>query len=641
VKIKRVEKPWGHEEWLALNEFYCYKRIHINAGTRTSFQYHEYKHETNYIISGSAEVWLENSDGIIEKKVMSAGDYFDVSPPKKHRVIAITDVILQEVSTPHVDDVIRIEDDAHREDGRIESEHINPAMCILAAGFGKRLEELTRNINKALLPVRDKAIISYIIDLTPKAFDIVVALGYTGELVRSYLEVAHPDRNFIFVDVDNIDGYGSGPGYSLSACSEFLQRPFYFVTADCLVDDLPRLDKNWLGVFKTGIPELYSTVDFDNDNNITQFVNKSSSGFNHAFIGLAGIKDYEIFWHELDKNMKSSGEVVSAFYNIKAYEDFKAYELNWTDTGTIDNYIKVRDNKHSLPKTTGECLYRLKDTCHSCGKENNARCVKIFPQDISNKIKRISHLKMFLPNVKSNGSHVISYNWVSGKTLYEVDEIDVYKSFVRWAHKNLWKPVECKNFKELCDKFYRQKTNNRISHYLEKRQEINHVNGKYCGTIYECLNRIDWDRLSHIPTSLFHGDLQFDNIIYNKNKGFTMIDWRDDFGGSADYGDVYYDLAKLYGGTLINYREMRSNLNAKVSISDNNISLTLNDNSNNLVELRNSAWLDSWIESSGFDLNTVKILTALIFLNMSPLHESPFSEYLFYRGKEMLHDHYR
>ena len=65
---KVVHKPWGKEEWLALNDFYCYKRIYINAGYKTSFQYHEKKHETNYIIKGEAEVWLENDEGKIIKK---------------------------------------------------------------------------------------------------------------------------------------------------------------------------------------------------------------------------------------------------------------------------------------------------------------------------------------------------------------------------------------------------------------------------------------------------------------------------------------------------------------------------------------------------------------------------------------------
>lgn len=122
-KVKTVKKPWGKEIWLELNDRYCYKRIYINAGARTSFQYHNQKRETNYIIFGEAEVWLENDEGIVEKLKMKEGDFFNVAPPKKHRIIATTDIILQEVSTPEVDDVIRIEDDSNRPSGRIESEH--------------------------------------------------------------------------------------------------------------------------------------------------------------------------------------------------------------------------------------------------------------------------------------------------------------------------------------------------------------------------------------------------------------------------------------------------------------------------------------------------------------------------------------
>ena len=121
--MKVVSKPWGKEIWLELNDKYCYKRIYINAGTRTSYQYHENKLETNYIIDGKAEVWLENDEGVVEKKVMIKDQFFTVIPPRKHRVIALTDLILQEVSTPEVDDVIRIEDDSGRGTGRINSEH--------------------------------------------------------------------------------------------------------------------------------------------------------------------------------------------------------------------------------------------------------------------------------------------------------------------------------------------------------------------------------------------------------------------------------------------------------------------------------------------------------------------------------------
>jgi len=122
---KVITKPWGKEEWLELNGEYCYKRIYVNAGTRTSFQYHEKKLETTYIVSGRAEIWLENDREEIEKKIMGPNDFYTVVPPKKHRVIALTDLVFMEVSTPEVDDVIRIEDDMNRPDGKIDSEYEN------------------------------------------------------------------------------------------------------------------------------------------------------------------------------------------------------------------------------------------------------------------------------------------------------------------------------------------------------------------------------------------------------------------------------------------------------------------------------------------------------------------------------------
>ena len=150
--MKTVYKPWGKEEWLELNDKYCYKRIYINAGHKTSYQYHNFKRETNFLISGEAEIWLENDEGVVEKFIMKAGEYFNVTPPKKHRVIAITDIILQEVSTPEVDDVIRLEDDTNRIDGRLEHEHIKPAICIVAAGKGKEWGDMLNILIKDYYP---------------------------------------------------------------------------------------------------------------------------------------------------------------------------------------------------------------------------------------------------------------------------------------------------------------------------------------------------------------------------------------------------------------------------------------------------------------------------------------------------------
>ena len=129
---KVVTKPWGREIWLnyvsgeavGTNEKrYVFKKLYINAGTRTSFQYHEKKEETNFLIKGSVEAWFETEPGYIEKKVLQAGAIWSIPKTVKHRIITLEDVILLEASSPEVDDVIRIEDDTLRGNGRIDTEH--------------------------------------------------------------------------------------------------------------------------------------------------------------------------------------------------------------------------------------------------------------------------------------------------------------------------------------------------------------------------------------------------------------------------------------------------------------------------------------------------------------------------------------
>ena len=119
----KVNKPWGYELWLELNEFYALKIIHMKEGNRCSLQSHEYKIEANYIIDGEAEVLLENDDGEMESKIYTSGTGWVVPLNRKHRVVAKTSYTAVEVSTPHLNDVIRYQDDTNRKSGKISSEH--------------------------------------------------------------------------------------------------------------------------------------------------------------------------------------------------------------------------------------------------------------------------------------------------------------------------------------------------------------------------------------------------------------------------------------------------------------------------------------------------------------------------------------
>lgn len=124
--LKRVNKPWGFEIWIAdgTESQYAFKLIYLKEGTKTSLQYHDEKSEHNFVLAGEVRLHFENQDnGEISTTVVPAGNIIKVSPPAIHRVEAITDVVLIETSTTELDDVVRLSDDYNRPDGRIDSEH--------------------------------------------------------------------------------------------------------------------------------------------------------------------------------------------------------------------------------------------------------------------------------------------------------------------------------------------------------------------------------------------------------------------------------------------------------------------------------------------------------------------------------------
>jgi mannose-6-phosphate isomerase len=108
--MKRVDKPWGYEIWWAQTGGYVGKILHINAGHQISLQYHEHKDKTLYLQHGQMDLLFGSSADQLETKRMQPGDVHHNPPGMVHRMIAITDVDLFEVSTPEVEDVVRLED---------------------------------------------------------------------------------------------------------------------------------------------------------------------------------------------------------------------------------------------------------------------------------------------------------------------------------------------------------------------------------------------------------------------------------------------------------------------------------------------------------------------------------------------------
>ncbi len=109
--VQRVDKPWGHEEIFALVDGkFCGKAIHVSAGHALSLQYHERKEETIAIQSGMARLEVGQHEDELETIDLRTGEAVHLPAGVRHRITALTDIVMLEASTTELSDVVRLED---------------------------------------------------------------------------------------------------------------------------------------------------------------------------------------------------------------------------------------------------------------------------------------------------------------------------------------------------------------------------------------------------------------------------------------------------------------------------------------------------------------------------------------------------
>ena len=110
-QVRRVDKPWGHEEIFALVDGkFCGKAIHVTEGHALSLQYHERKEETISVFSGRLRVEVGQDESSLEEFELEPGESIHLRPGVRHRVTALVDTVMLEASTTELDDVVRLED---------------------------------------------------------------------------------------------------------------------------------------------------------------------------------------------------------------------------------------------------------------------------------------------------------------------------------------------------------------------------------------------------------------------------------------------------------------------------------------------------------------------------------------------------
>ena len=507
-------------------------------------------------------------------------------------------------------------------------------ILITTSGLGTRLGNKSKILNKALLRLGDKAIISHILDLYPKNSSFIITVGYKSELVKQYLKIAHPNLDIKFVEIDKYEGKGSSLLYSMFQSRNLLQEPFIFHASDSIIKSF-EIEKNQNLVFgsKKGDSSLYTSFNCMNEN-VIEFLPKGELKPDYNYVGVAYISDYESFWQHASKLLKqnphdSTLNDISVFNKMLSNSEFKYKIANqWNDTGSVINLKKAKQKY--LPKVLDDVLDKEQESIYFI----DGHIIKFFNSktDNLNRVYRAKKLKGVVPDIINHTENFYKYKLLEGNLFSKNCTPNNISSFLNWANKNLWITSNSNQINALSKKFYYEKTLKRVSSFLSKypiedKKEI--INDEKIPSVYELINLIPEEFYHQSISSLIHGDFILDNCIYNKGN-FNMIDWRQDFGGELDYGDLYYDLGKLAHNLILNHNIINLNLFEIKDLSENQVNVNIY-RKQNLVESEVEFY--RWLKENNYNITRIKILRSIIWLNMSPLHHAPYDRFLFNFGK--------
>lgn len=506
---------------------------------------------------------------------------------------------------------------------------------IPCAGLGSRAKVTMETLPKPLITISGKPLIVRVIEQYEHGTEFVVALGFQQNLIKQFLDFYSGlyDIKISYTYSDSWNFSSKGLSNTLIDSKEKLHSPFVFNACDTLIlenENFSFVNQKTDAIVQAQVTTggTYKSIKNKSWDNSKYPKNSKSS----VYIGVSFIHDYESFWQLLLENNKSkpeAGEILGL--DPKKVEILEINKSNWLDCGSPEGIELARQNFVNrdiiLPKEN-EATWNFDNTMLKIHTDENF---------ILNRVLRASALRPFVPQVVRQSKNIYTYNRINGKTLSK-SEPEVFKYFLEFLEDFWFKTTPQNNIHSTYNylDFYKQKTLNRIKLFNDKYGELDlhYINGEKVKTIDSIINELNWDELCTPKIVRAHGDLHPDNVIYDiENSQFTLLDWRQDIADSLDaFGDMYYDLAKINHGLIIDH-ELIYKGNYKVSIIGNKAEYFINL-SDKKIQWQNELY--DFINRKNFDYKKVQILTGLIFINISALHHYPYSNLLFILGQEYL-----
>lgn len=511
-----------------------------------------------------------------------------------------------------------------------------PLVCIIAAGRGTRMGFADGALHKALAPLSNRAVLSHVVESFPAGARFVVAVGHRADQVRTYLGLAHPERDVRFVEVDNYDGPGSGPGLSVLACAEALGgEPFALAAADGVVHAMPPLSgATWMGASPVQDPTSYLTLEVDEDGGIVALQERTGPSC-LAYNGVSWIAEPDAFFAGLRRGVVAGELQVTQGFQalLDAGVRVRALACDWTDAGTTETYAAARRvfaEYDTAGRAPIDVTYLLAD-----------RVVKWFrdPAGADRRAVRAAQLDGAIPEIVPAPSGWLAYAKAPGSVLCDKMSAGEVRAVLEFASRSLWRERDGDAaFRAAARRFYGDKTLGRLAQWLADRGLDAEppsgwvINGVATPTIAEALaDELDGLVDAAVPT-VFHGDMHEGNIVAGPD-GYRLIDWRDEFGGLDDRGDLLYDLAKLLHSlelpeSVMHARTFRSEPSGEAGVTIEHPDAPLR------AEARTALW--AWSAEHGFDTRAIGVVDALIWINMAPLYDRALGDYLYAWGRWLL-----
>jgi choline kinase len=508
---------------------------------------------------------------------------------------------------------------------------------IPCAGLGTRAKVSTETLPKPLISISGKPLIARVIEQYPSDTEFVIALGYQKEIIKQFLDVYSKiyNKKIIYTYTNSWQETNMGLTNTLLDSKSELNCNFIFNACDTLILDqetnnLIRSKSNLVMQAQVTSSGIYRSI-LEGSWKISNFTQHS---VNPAYIGASTIVEFSKFWTLLSEKSgrdPEGGEVLGL--EPKSLDIVEINKNNWLDCGSLLGIERARKHFKSndvvLPKDN-EATWNFEDTMLKIHTD---------AKFISNRIIRSTALQPFVPKITYSAENIYTYNRFDGQTLSKCDP-PIFSEFLKhmekfWFDFNEESPRS--NSKEYRS-FYHLKTFARIEEFSQKYGELhlNFINGRKVKPLEDLLKELKWDELYKPRITRAHGDLHPDNVVYSpKEKSFMLLDWRQDIANSVTkFGDLYYDLAKINHGLIVDHEIVLEN-KYKVSIKNNHAEYYI-DYSSKKVEWQKQFY--KYIELNKYSLNKITTLTGIIFLNIASLHHDPYCKLLFILGHEILSD---